>query len=263
MLPKVGKSGNIPAGTTVDTKITHPTEFDFYLCSHAGIQVRAEGPRWAESRCHCDLVCTSHTHMKSMNLVPGAPVGSGDIVVSSSHGAPARPEGNRALDQWTEGQDGQCWGRRTHRAAMRGAWVRADEVQTEGAGGGILAGDRGDMELSKPDELSEVPGPPLQEASSVSAHTHWAGFSPVCLSSHIDCRRVARHHLEALLVSVVKTPTAGQHGSATASHTRCQSWATRTCEAAPLEKGVPRSGAASSLSREPHRRGPFGLSGCK
>jgi len=35
-----GKSGNIPAGTTVDTGICHPTEFDFYLCSHAGIQVR-------------------------------------------------------------------------------------------------------------------------------------------------------------------------------------------------------------------------------
>nr|XP_023835711.1 protein argonaute-3-like [Salvelinus alpinus] len=34
----VGRSGNIPAGTTVDTDITHPYEFDFYLCSHAGIQ---------------------------------------------------------------------------------------------------------------------------------------------------------------------------------------------------------------------------------
>jgi len=33
-----GKSGNIPAGTTVDSGITHPQEFDFYLCSHAGIQ---------------------------------------------------------------------------------------------------------------------------------------------------------------------------------------------------------------------------------
>nr|XP_029721415.1 protein argonaute-2-like isoform X3 [Aedes albopictus] len=33
-----GKSGNIPAGTTVDVGITHPTEFDFYLCSHQGIQ---------------------------------------------------------------------------------------------------------------------------------------------------------------------------------------------------------------------------------
>jgi eukaryotic translation initiation factor 2C len=39
----VGKSGNIPAGTTVDVGITHPTEFDFYLCSHQGIQVINEG----------------------------------------------------------------------------------------------------------------------------------------------------------------------------------------------------------------------------
>ncbi|KAL0166440.1 hypothetical protein M9458_038284, partial [Cirrhinus mrigala] len=31
-------SGNVPAGTTVDSTITHPSEFDFYLCSHAGIQ---------------------------------------------------------------------------------------------------------------------------------------------------------------------------------------------------------------------------------
>ncbi|XP_046362549.1 protein argonaute-2-like isoform X2 [Haliotis cracherodii] len=35
---QTGRSGNIPAGTTVDVGITHPTEFDFYLCSHAGIQ---------------------------------------------------------------------------------------------------------------------------------------------------------------------------------------------------------------------------------
>ena len=40
---QVGKSGNIPPGTTVDVGITHPTEFDFYLCSHAGIQVRYSG----------------------------------------------------------------------------------------------------------------------------------------------------------------------------------------------------------------------------
>lgn len=37
---QTGKSGNIPPGTTVDVGITHPTEFDFFLCSHAGIQVR-------------------------------------------------------------------------------------------------------------------------------------------------------------------------------------------------------------------------------
>ena len=33
-----GKSKNVPAGTIVDTDITHPTEMDFYLVSHAGIQ---------------------------------------------------------------------------------------------------------------------------------------------------------------------------------------------------------------------------------
>ncbi|KAK1371926.1 Argonaute 1 [Heracleum sosnowskyi] len=35
---QVDKSGNILPGTVVDSKICHPTEFDFYLCSHAGIQ---------------------------------------------------------------------------------------------------------------------------------------------------------------------------------------------------------------------------------
>jgi eukaryotic translation initiation factor 2C len=33
------RSGNIQPGTVVDTSICHPTEFDFYLNSHAGIQV--------------------------------------------------------------------------------------------------------------------------------------------------------------------------------------------------------------------------------
>ncbi|KAM7258662.1 hypothetical protein ACFE04_014403 [Oxalis oulophora] len=31
-----GRSGNVPPGTVVDTKIVHPFEFDFYLCSHYG-----------------------------------------------------------------------------------------------------------------------------------------------------------------------------------------------------------------------------------
>ncbi|XP_020617506.1 protein argonaute-2-like isoform X1 [Orbicella faveolata] len=33
-----GKAQNVPPGTTVDGGITHPYEFDFYLCSHYGIQ---------------------------------------------------------------------------------------------------------------------------------------------------------------------------------------------------------------------------------
>ncbi|CAA6663018.1 unnamed protein product [Spirodela intermedia] len=35
---KTDRSGNILPGTVVDTSICHPTQFDFYLCSHAGIQ---------------------------------------------------------------------------------------------------------------------------------------------------------------------------------------------------------------------------------
>ena len=36
---ETGKARNVPPGTTVDSGITHPYEFDFYLCSHFGIQV--------------------------------------------------------------------------------------------------------------------------------------------------------------------------------------------------------------------------------
>ncbi len=39
----VGKSRNVPPGTTVDTGVVSPDGFDFYLCSHAGIQVRKIG----------------------------------------------------------------------------------------------------------------------------------------------------------------------------------------------------------------------------
>uniref|UniRef100_A0A8W8MXD6 Piwi domain-containing protein n=1 Tax=Magallana gigas TaxID=29159 RepID=A0A8W8MXD6_MAGGI len=42
---RIGRSGNIPAGTTVDVGITHPTEVDFYLCSHAGHQSPLSLPR--------------------------------------------------------------------------------------------------------------------------------------------------------------------------------------------------------------------------
>ncbi|XP_067145126.1 protein argonaute-2-like [Centruroides vittatus] len=34
----VGRPGNIPPGTTVDTDVVHPVFYDFFLCSHIGIQ---------------------------------------------------------------------------------------------------------------------------------------------------------------------------------------------------------------------------------
>ena len=40
------RSGNIPAGTVVDSQITHPTMFDFWLCSHAGLQGTSRPTRY-------------------------------------------------------------------------------------------------------------------------------------------------------------------------------------------------------------------------
>lgn len=36
------RSQNIPPGTVVDSVITHPSEFDFYMCSHFGLMVSVE-----------------------------------------------------------------------------------------------------------------------------------------------------------------------------------------------------------------------------
>lgn len=64
---KIGKSGNIPAGTTVDTSITHPFEFDFYLCSHAGIQVTADG----RDAVFCSvLLCVALSGLSSNSVSP-------------------------------------------------------------------------------------------------------------------------------------------------------------------------------------------------
>ena len=69
---QIGKSGNIPAGTTVDVGITHPTEFDFYLCSHAGIQVRAFCVYLTTARSETML-----NHNYSIKRVKYAPISSG------------------------------------------------------------------------------------------------------------------------------------------------------------------------------------------
>ncbi|XP_071529363.1 protein argonaute-2-like isoform X2 [Panulirus ornatus] len=58
----VGKSKNIPPGTTVDTDIIHPSERDFYLCSHQGIQGTSKPTHyhvlWDDSDFSMDLLQT-------------------------------------------------------------------------------------------------------------------------------------------------------------------------------------------------------------
>ncbi|XP_068646906.1 protein argonaute 1-like [Aristolochia californica] len=80
----VDRSGNILPGTVVDTKICHPTEFDFYLCSHAGIQGTSRPAHyhvlWDENKFSADelqlltnnLCYTYARCTRSVSIVPPA-----------------------------------------------------------------------------------------------------------------------------------------------------------------------------------------------
>ncbi|KAL2474237.1 Protein argonaute 6 [Abeliophyllum distichum] len=41
---QAGAPGNVPPGTVVDTKVVHPTKYDFFMCSHAGMIVSYYSP---------------------------------------------------------------------------------------------------------------------------------------------------------------------------------------------------------------------------
>ncbi|XP_062027323.1 protein argonaute 1-like isoform X2 [Rosa rugosa] len=80
----VDRSGNILPGTVVDSKICHPTEFDFYLCSHAGIQGTSRPAHyhvlWDENKFTADALqsltnnlCYTHARCtRSVSIVPPA-----------------------------------------------------------------------------------------------------------------------------------------------------------------------------------------------
>ncbi|XP_055805011.1 protein argonaute 2-like [Solanum dulcamara] len=89
LFPAVG-SGNVLPGTVVDTKIVHPSDFDFYLCSHYG-QLGTSKPThyhvlWDENGFTSDSLQTLIYHMcftfarctKPVSLVP--PVYYADLV---------------------------------------------------------------------------------------------------------------------------------------------------------------------------------------
>ncbi|RKO84281.1 Piwi domain-containing protein, partial [Blyttiomyces helicus] len=42
----MGKDGNVKPGTVVDTQITHPSQFDWFLCSHASLQGTSKPTRY-------------------------------------------------------------------------------------------------------------------------------------------------------------------------------------------------------------------------
>ncbi|KAK9153831.1 hypothetical protein Sjap_001311 [Stephania japonica] len=78
------KSGNILPGTVIDTKICHPSEFDFYLCSHAGIKGTSRPTHyhvlWDENRFSSDALQTLTNNLcytyarctRSVSIVPPA-----------------------------------------------------------------------------------------------------------------------------------------------------------------------------------------------
>ncbi|KAJ3691927.1 hypothetical protein LUZ60_012277 [Juncus effusus] len=78
------KSGNILPGTVVDSKICHPNEFDFYLCSHAGIQGTSRPAHyhvlWDENNFSADEIQTLTNNLcytyarctRSVSVVPPA-----------------------------------------------------------------------------------------------------------------------------------------------------------------------------------------------
>ncbi|KAJ0722674.1 putative post-transcriptional gene silencing PAZ-Argonaute family protein [Helianthus annuus] len=78
------RSGNILPGTVVDSKICHPTEFDFYLCSHAGIQGTSRPAHyhvlWDENKFQADALQTLTNNLcytyarctRSVSIVPPA-----------------------------------------------------------------------------------------------------------------------------------------------------------------------------------------------
>ncbi|KAG8074533.1 hypothetical protein GUJ93_ZPchr0006g42628 [Zizania palustris] len=80
----VDRSGNIMPGTVVDSKICHPTEFDFFLCSHAGIKGTSRPAHyhvlWDENNFTADALQTLTNNLcytyarctRSVSIVPPA-----------------------------------------------------------------------------------------------------------------------------------------------------------------------------------------------
>nr|XP_030731762.1 protein argonaute-2 isoform X6 [Globicephala melas] len=133
---RVGKSGNIPAGTTVDTKITHPTEFDFYLCSHAGIQGTSRPSHyhvlWDDNRFSSDelqiltyQLCHTYVRCTRSVSIP-APAYYAHLVAFRARYHLVDKEHDSAEGSHTSGQSNG----RDHQALAKAVQVHQDTLRT-------------------------------------------------------------------------------------------------------------------------------------
>ncbi|ELK38122.1 Protein argonaute-2 [Myotis davidii] len=133
---RVGQSGNIPAGTTVDTKITHPTEFDFYLCSHAGIQGTSRPSHyhvlWDDNRFSSDelqiltyQLCHTYVRCTRSVSIP-APAYYAHLVAFRARYHLVDKEHDSAEGSHTSGQSNG----RDHQALAKAVQVHQDTLRT-------------------------------------------------------------------------------------------------------------------------------------
>ncbi|OXB70587.1 UNVERIFIED_CONTAM: hypothetical protein H355_009825, partial [Colinus virginianus] len=133
---RVGKSGNIPAGTTVDTKITHPSEFDFYLCSHAGIQGTSRPSHyhvlWDDNRFSSDelqiltyQLCHTYVRCTRSVSIP-APAYYAHLVAFRARYHLVDKEHDSAEGSHTSGQSNG----RDHQALAKAVQVHQDTLRT-------------------------------------------------------------------------------------------------------------------------------------
>ncbi|NXW36245.1 AGO2 protein, partial [Phaetusa simplex] len=136
LFTQVGKSGNIPAGTTVDTKITHPSEFDFYLCSHAGIQGTSRPSHyhvlWDDNRFSSDelqiltyQLCHTYVRCTRSVSIP-APAYYAHLVAFRARYHLVDKEHDSAEGSHTSGQSNG----RDHQALAKAVQVHQDTLRT-------------------------------------------------------------------------------------------------------------------------------------
>ncbi|XP_077510193.1 protein argonaute-2-like [Amblyomma americanum] len=110
----VGKCRNVPPGTTVDSVVTHPLDFDFFLCSHFGIQGTSRPAHyyvvWDDSRFSADdlqklsfYLCHTYSRCARSVSIP-APVYYAHLAAfRAKHHIASKLETSGAVSQSSEG----------------------------------------------------------------------------------------------------------------------------------------------------------------